>query len=160
VLDIGTADGVIFRKLHGLIKSGTGIDPLLPGIVEADYYTLLPGYFPGACPGDMTYDVITMLAVLEHIPRDIQFALAAKCFQLLNEKGRMIITVPSPKTDHILRVLKWFKLIEGISLEEHYGFKPAYTAQIFAGKYFKLTERRRFQLGFNNLFVFEKYNKC
>jgi 2-polyprenyl-3-methyl-5-hydroxy-6-metoxy-1,4-benzoquinol methylase len=156
LLDIGTADGVIFRKLRGLYITGTGIDPLLPDKVETDFYTLLIGCFPDECPDDKTYDVITMLAVLEHIPGDVQSGLAVKCFHLLNEKGRIIITVPSPKVDKILRVLTQLKLTDGMSVEEHYGFKPVETIQIFAGEYFKLIHKEMFEFGLNNLFVFEK----
>ena len=156
LLDIGTADGVIFRILRDLNVSGTGIDPLLQHKTETDFYTLLPGNFPEACRDDKTYDVITMLAVLEHIPRQVQPALAATCYQLLNKIGRVIITVPSPKVDNILKALTWLRLTDGMSLEEHYGFKPVETIQTFAGKYFKMIYEESFQLGLNNLFVFEK----
>jgi 2-polyprenyl-3-methyl-5-hydroxy-6-metoxy-1,4-benzoquinol methylase len=156
VLDIGTGDGIMFEKLRGLIKSGVGIDPLLSIKSEHDYYTLLPGYFPDACPGGTTYDVITMLAVLEHIPDSVQLLLAERCFELLNKNGRIIITVPSPKVDHILKILKWAKLADGMSLEEHYGFRPELTPKIFSDKYFHLTTRKLFQFGLNNLFVFKR----
>jgi len=156
VLDIGTGDGNMFEKWRGYIKSGVGIDPLLTAKTENNFYTLLPGYFPDACPVGTTYDVITMLAVLEHIPASIQEVIAERCFGLLNKNGRIIITVPSPKVDLILNILKWVKLADGMSLEEHYGFKPEFTPQIFSDKYFELTCRKMFQLGLNNLFVFKK----
>ena len=47
-------------------------------------------------------------------------------------------------------------MIDGMSVEEHYGFDPARTEAIFAPPDFRLVERRRFQLGLNNLYVFEK----
>jgi len=48
------------------------------------------------------------------------------------------------------------RLIHGMSLEEHYGFKPEHTEQIFSVPQFKLLHKSTFQLGLNNLFVFEK----
>lgn len=156
VLDIGSADGIMFEKWRGLIKAGTGIDPILSAKVETDLYILIPGYFPDACPPGSKYDVITMLAVLEHIPADEQKKLGDRCFDRLEKGGRIIITVPSPQVDLILGVLVKLKLIDGMSLEEHYGFKPEHTTQIFPGKYFKLISQKKFQLGLNNLFVFEK----
>ena len=43
-----------------------------------------------------------------------------------------------------------------MSLDEHYGFDPAHTEEIFSPPEFRPVERRRFQLGLNNLYVFEK----
>jgi hypothetical protein len=54
-----------------------------------------------------------------------------------------------------LNILEKFKLIDGMQLHEHYGFKPSDTENIFA-KDFKLVCKKTFQLGLNNLFVFEK----
>jgi hypothetical protein len=97
-----------------------------------------------------------MLAVLEHIPTARQAALADACHELLRDGGRLIITVPSPKVDHILAFLCFLRLIDGMSLEEHHGFKPGDTARIFAPPRFRLLAHERFQLGLNHLFVFEK----
>ena len=158
VLDIGSSNGVLFEKCRGLIRSGIGIDPVLPAPVKTCLYTLLPGYFPDTWPEGMTFDVITMLAVLEHIPPAIQATLEGHCSRLLNKGGRIIITAPSSRVDHILRILIWLRLIDGMSLTEHYGFNPKLTRQIFPEKYYKLISKHRFQFGLNNLFVFEKIN--
>ena len=64
--------------------------------------------------------------------------------------------MPSPRVDDILHVLLKLHLIDGISAHEHYGFKPEGTPQIFPPPAFHLLRRQRFQLGLNNLFVFEK----
>lgn len=156
VLDIGSVDGVMFEALRGTIKAGFGIDPILTDTVKTDLYTLIPGYFPDACPQNQTFDCITMLAVLEHIPPQVQQQLAVNCHKLLNPGGRVIITVPSPQVDYILEVLTKLKLIEGMSLEEHYGFNASQTPQVFPAPYFKLLHKHSFQLGLNNFFVFEK----
>ncbi len=156
VLDIGSVDGVMFEAWNGFIKKGIGVDPTLTQIISKENYTLYPGYFPEACPKNETFDAITLLAVLEHIPTNQQKSLAENCFQYLNKNGRLIITVPSPQVDHILEILTKLKLIDGMSLEEHYGFEPKHTPEIFSQPLFKLTHKSSFQLGLNNLFVFEK----
>jgi hypothetical protein len=52
--------------------------------------------------------------------------------------------------------LKFLKLIDGMSLEEHHGYEVNQTAKIFPAEYFRLLKRTTFQLGLNNLFVFER----
>ena len=118
-------------------------------------YVLYPGLFPEALPS-VKCDVITMLAVLEHIPADGQAELAAACHEILNPGGRVVVTVPSPRVDTILDVLGRLRVIDGMSLEEHYGFEPEDTLRVFGPPAFRLAESSRFQLGLNNLFVFEK----
>lgn len=156
VLDIGSVDGVMFDKWKGYISKGLGIDPTLKEKVVTDNYTLYPGYFPEACPKGEVFDAITLLAVLEHIPTNQQKQLAEGCYQYLKKGGRLIITVPSPQVDTILEILLKLKLIEGMSLEEHYGYKPEHTEVIFSNPMFKLIKKEKFQLGLNNLFVFER----
>jgi hypothetical protein len=56
----------------------------------------------------------------------------------------------------VLRVLKTLRLIDGMALEQHHGFRPSEVGPLFEAVGMKLTVRRRFQLGLNNLFVFSK----
>ena len=156
LLDVGCADGAIFKQLAGQIAGGVGIDPDVPKPEQLANGLLVPGVFPENLPDSQKFDAITMLAVLEHIPQAVQGKLANDCFQYLNPGGRLIITVPSPFVDNILAVLKTLRIVDGMSLEEHYGFKPADTRTIFEGARLKLVTHRRFQLGLNHLFVFEK----
>jgi len=155
-LDIGSYDGVMFEQLKDLISEGTGIDPTLKEKIKGSNYTLIPGYFPKDLQEDQLFDSITMLAVLEHIPPNIHESFSAGCARCLKPGGKLIITVPSPQVDHILAVLKFFKLIDGMSLEEHYGFETSMTPQIFSKPHFKLFKHKTFQFGLNNLFVFER----
>jgi 2-polyprenyl-3-methyl-5-hydroxy-6-metoxy-1,4-benzoquinol methylase len=157
VLDIGCFDETLLEKLTAKnIKNSIGIDPLLDSVSEKESYSLIPGQFPSAIPEGMVFDCITMLAVLEHMPKNVQETLSDRCHQLLADKGRVIITVPSPKVDDILTFLKKLNLIEGMSLEEHYGFKTEDVPHLFKSDKFRLLRHQKFQLGLNNLYVFEK----
>ena len=155
VLDVGCADGAMFRRWQGHIGRGVGIEPALDEPVRADGYELLPGRFPETMPATGEFDVITMLAVLEHIPVPGQAQLADVCAALLRPGGRIVITVPSARVDAILHLLIRLRLIGGIAAHEHYGFSPDDTLAVFPPPHYRLVRRQRFQLGLNNLFVFE-----
>jgi SAM-dependent methyltransferase len=156
VLDIGCADGALFRQIPE-IGEGVGVDPDLPSPAPTLPHThLFRGLFPHALPDDRPFDVITLLAVLEHVPAESQRILAADCARYLVPGGHLVITVPAPFVDHILAVLRTLRLIHGMALEEHYGYDPRQTPTVFAVGGLELFQARRFQLGLNNLFVFKK----
>jgi SAM-dependent methyltransferase len=155
VLDIGCADGALFRCLP-FLNDGVGIDPDVDGEASLPNAKLLRGFFPQALPDDNPFDVITLLAVLEHLPGEMQVGLARNCFQYLAPGGLMIITVPSPAVDKILDVLIALKLADGMHAEQHYGFDITQTPALFESAGFRIKRQKKFQLGLNNLFVFEK----
>jgi 2-polyprenyl-3-methyl-5-hydroxy-6-metoxy-1,4-benzoquinol methylase len=156
VLDIGSADGALFRQLKISGAQGMGIDPTLKSSADADGVPLIAGFFPKDMPAVEAFDAITMLAVLEHFPPDQYENLRRGCVKFLKPGGRLVITVPSPAVDHILAMLKFLRLIDGMSLEEHHGFEVGLTTTIFPPEHFRMVKRATFQLGLNNLFVFER----
>ena len=155
VVDVGCADGIMFTRWADLIGQGYGVDPTLEQVIKHPGYTLYPGHFPDPLP-EVQCNVITMLAVLEHIPSQQQAELASVCSEMLLPGGRLVITVPSPRVDEILKALSILRLVDGMSVDEHYGFDVERTLELFAGPEFQLLHRSRFQLGLNNLFVFER----
>jgi len=156
VLDVGCADGALFRQLRSKIREGVGIDSELVEHVVGDGFELVPGSFPEALTGHERFDAITLLAVLEHIPRERQADLARACAMYLMPGGRLVITVPGALVDPILAVLSFLHVIDGMALEQHYGFDPSDTPKIFEAHGFDLVKARRFQLGLNHLFVFHR----
>lgn len=156
VLDVGCADGAMFRQWQGFIARGIGIDPTLESRSVTDAYELIPGHFPDVVPSAVSCDVITMLAVVEHMPPAQQARLADACDALLKRRGRIVITVPSPRVDDTLHVLDRLHLVDGMSMHEHYGFQPRDVPAIFPPPRYEQIVRQRFQLGLNNLFVFER----
>jgi 2-polyprenyl-3-methyl-5-hydroxy-6-metoxy-1,4-benzoquinol methylase len=156
VLDIGCSDGALFRQLAERIGTGVGIDYDLEARLEEANVELIPGTFPEALASRDPFDVITLLAVLEHVPRDRQAIVARGCARYLKPGGFLLVTTPEPFVDRILDALKFLRLIDGMSLDEHYGFEPRETPAIFTSHGLRLREWRKFQLGLNNLFVFER----
>lgn len=156
LIDVGAHNGEMFECLGSRLVKGFGIEPLLASARQTDKYILQPGFFPAVRPKSGGWDAISMLAVLEHIPSSQQPDLANACWELLRPGGLIVITVPSPVVDHILCALSSLKLIDGMSLEEHFGFQPNDTKRIFCEPRFQLVLHRRFQFGLNHLFVFSK----
>ena len=156
VLDIGSVNGVLFELLGDSIK-GVGIDPTLPKSIQRKNYILISGKFPKDLPQHLNcFDVITLLAVIEHIPApEIKDFLEA-CIKRLNPGGKLIITVPSKYVDNILQLLRFLRIIEGMSLEEHHHFEPGYLSDYFSTQPVILKVHKKFQMGLNNLFVYIK----
>lgn len=155
VLDIGCADGALFRLVPDLLD-GVGIDPNLTERSNVGSNVLLPGMFPEALPDNRPFDAVTLLAVLEHMPPAPQERLAHDINRSLAAGGHLLITVPSPAADRVLTVLKTLRLIHGMSLEQHYGYRVEQTPALFRAAGLVLVARSRFQLGLNNLFIFRK----
>jgi len=156
LIDVGAHNGELFEALGTQLVEGFGIEPLLPFRTQFPKYCLEPGYFPQVHPEKGGWDAITLLAVLEHIQPSQQKSLADACWEILRPGGLVIITVPSPSVDSLLFVLKSMKLIDGMSLEEHFGFQPEDAKRIFSKPRFRLIQHKRFQMGLNHLFVFSK----
>ena len=157
VLDVGCYDGALFREIEPKISFGYGMDPLLEKAVKTDKYNLFAGEFPADLPSDLgPFDAVTAMAVFEHIPPDRQRDFIDGCRQHLKTGGRVILTVPDTQVDRILNVLIRLKVVDGMSLEEHHGFQPEETPMLFEQAGFKLEYAGKFQLGLNNLFIFQK----
>ena len=154
VLDIGCHQGEFLRSLGSRIGSSVGLDPLARP-ESRSRYKLLSEPFSAPCPfPDASFDVVVMLATLEHIPD--KAPLARECYRLLRPAGRVVVTVPSPHVDYIIALLCRLRLADGMSLEEHHGFEPRQSLRLFAEHGFTLERWRPFQLGLNHLFVFKK----
>ena len=155
VLDIGCSEGRLFENLPSR-ATGVGIDPGLGNVPQIHGFTFIKGFFPTDLPDAQLFDVITMTAVLEHFPENQQLPLAMDCAKWLKPGGRVVITVPSPWVDPILHVLQFIRFMDAEALEQHYGFDARKTPDIFGAAGLRLIIHKRFQLGLNNLFVFEK----
>lgn len=154
VLDIGCHQGEFLKSLGERIGPSVGLDPLAKP-EQAPRYRLQPGLFqPPMDYADGSFDAVVMLATLEHI-RDKE-PLARECWRLLRPGGRVIITVPSGFVDVIVHLLCKVRLADGMSLDEHHGYDPRTTPDVFGRHGFTLERRRRFQLGLNHLFVLRK----
>jgi 2-polyprenyl-3-methyl-5-hydroxy-6-metoxy-1,4-benzoquinol methylase len=157
VLDVGCHDGTLFFQLGDDLAEGLGLDPALEQTVDSSRYQLRPGRFPADAPPEPSaFDVVTMVAVFEHLTAEEQRAAAREAFRLLRPRGLVVMTVPSPTVDRLLDGLIRLRLLHGMDPEAHHGFDPVAVIPMFVDAGFRLSRHRRFELGFNNLFVFER----
>jgi len=153
VLDVGCADGAVFRAADGRISRGVGIDLQRPDTWVGEPFELRVGEFPDVVKAGETFDAITMLAVVEHAPRDELEAWAKAIPDMLAPGGPLLITTPSPRVDEILHVLMKLRVLDGMEAHEHYGFDPRTVPDIFGTERLRLEHHQRFQLGLNHLYV-------
>lgn len=156
LLDIGCHKGELLIQVKDKIRNGVGIDPHCGNTSIASHIRLINGIFPEALNEGERFDCITALALLEHIPAHAQVAFMNGCCEALNKQGRLIITVPDAAVDRILHILVKLKLVDGMSLEEHFGFDVKNTPGLALNAGFTLALHQPFQFGLNNLFVFIK----
>lgn len=156
LLDVGCADGRIFVMGASQLAGGVGLDlddslPWLPAGVDR-----VIGRFPDRVAGQGPFDVVTMLAVVEHLEGGELERWGRATLDLLRPGGRLIVTMPSPLVDHILHVAIRLRLLHGMDAEAHHGASPDDVVPTLTRCGFRTLERRTFQLGLNNLFVLEK----
>ena len=155
VLDVGCGTGAVSCRAPDLGRY-VGIDPDLEASSQEGHNRFIRGLFPEDVPDGGLFDVILMLAVFEHVPPDQQAPVAQACARLLKAGGRVVMTVPSPKVDEILHLLIRMRLVDGMEVEQHHGYDARRTPDIFSAAGLTLVQWKRFQLGLNNLFVFQK----
>ena len=141
------------QSLGNQIGPSVGLDPLARvGSVGRHQILSEPFREPAPFP-EGSFDAIVLLATLEHIPD--KGPLVRECSRLLRPSGRVIITVPALAVDRIVDLLRRLRLVDGMSLEEHHGYDPRSTPQVFADN-FRMIHRRKFQAGLNHLYVLQK----
>lgn len=156
LLDVGCADGALFRKATSRVKSGIGVDTEVPSGWPSGPYEFRHGPFPDVVQGEGPFDAVTMLAVIEHVPDDVRKDWVEAIPTLLKPGGRLIITVPAPLVDRILEVGIWLHILHGMDAESHHGFDPDQVPEEFGIPPLRLVRASRFELGLNHLFVFDR----
>jgi SAM-dependent methyltransferase len=68
---------------------------------------------------DKSFEVVTMLAVFEHIEPERLRGLMAEINRILKPGGTFVVTTPAPWTDLLLKMMAKIGLVSKIEIEEH-----------------------------------------
>lgn len=147
VLDFGCGDGAFLRHLNRNVAC-IGIDRIVPPsagnltFIQTDLEQVLP------LPSD-SIDVITALAVLEHLAAPEQFV--SESYRLLKDGGRIILTTPSPAARPVLELLAFrLGLISKNDIADHKKYHAVDELRgLFAA--FSSVRISHFQFGLNTL---------
>lgn len=121
ILDIGCGTTPYFLINTGF-KEKYGIDPSL---AEANSYNEIKLQRldivtnPRLPFQDNFFNVITMLAVIEHIEKDAVVSLLKEINRTLKPGGRFILTTPCPWADKLLKLMARLNLVSQVEIAEH-----------------------------------------
>ena len=157
LLDVGCGwEARLLQTLEPEIGSGTGIDRVAPDITRQKIKTIqvdLEGAFPFK---DDAFDVVTMLAVLEHLNQPVLTLREIR--RVLKPAGALVITVPSHAAKPVLEFLAFrLKIVSAEQIADHKKYwnrADLKNAAMEVGLTMKV--HRYFQLGFNNFAVLIK----
>ena len=98
------------------------------------------------------FNVVTLLAVVEHVPLDTATRVVSEVHRVLRPGGIVVVTTPAAWTDPILRMLARIGLVSSEEIGEHQSlFTRESLGQLFAKEAFDAAriEVGTFELGMN-----------
>jgi SAM-dependent methyltransferase len=160
ILDIGCGSFPYFLFATEF-KEKYGLDPSVNSdAVKNNMIFLKKTSVQGKLPySDKFFDVVTMLAVFEHIEHDKLIKILKEIRRVLKDNGSYIITTPAPWSDRILHAMARFSLISREEIHEHkHNFPKSEITDILIEAGFEKNKIRSgyFEFGVNMWFVAHK----
>lgn len=151
LLDIGCGENALVRKYRLEGGEGTGVDVHpWPGVdVLVEDSARLPY-------ADKTFDTITLVACINHIPNRAEVLREAR--RLLAAGGRLMLTNLTPRLSRLWHFWAFWDEDQnerGLKPGEVYGFTHDTLIALVAEAGFRLLKRQKFSWGLNSLYVFE-----
>jgi len=139
------------------VKTGTGIDFKVPVVNTAKIKTLKMTLDEKLGFPDNSFDIVTLLAVLEHL--DKPFEICCEIERVLKPGGKLLLTVPSRYARPVLEFLAY--KIGIVNSKEIMDHKRYYNKSDLSDLFMKIDglafmKHRYFQFGMNNFCILEK----
>ena len=157
LLDIGCGwEARFLKSIENYISYGIGIDFKAPEL-KTDKLETVKLTLENKLPfEDSTFDIVTMLAVLEHLSYANE--ILKEINRVLKKDGRLIITVPSKIAKPILEFMAYnLKIIDRLEIEDHkkyYNKKDILESAELSN--FIVEKHKYFQFGCNNFAILKK----
>jgi 2-polyprenyl-3-methyl-5-hydroxy-6-metoxy-1,4-benzoquinol methylase len=146
----------LLKTVEPYIKSGVGIDFKVGEIQTPKIRTQRVTLDKTLPVPNESFDVVTMLAVLEHLAEPL--AIAKEIERILVAGGRLIVTAPSRAAKPVLEFLSYrLKIVSEAEIRDHkayYNYRDL--AALFGQTKLHIEQHRYFQLGMNNFCVVKK----
>jgi 2-polyprenyl-3-methyl-5-hydroxy-6-metoxy-1,4-benzoquinol methylase len=154
VLDIGCGwENLLLRSVEPYIRSGVGIDFKVEETRSSKLQTRRMTLDQSLPVADSSFDVVTMLAVLEHL--DYPEQMLREILRVLRPEGAIVVTVPSRAAKPVLEFLAYrLHIVSEPEIRDHKRYYVREDlAELASATGFALQHHRYFQFGMNNFAV-------
>ncbi len=163
VLDFGCGHQALFlRAVQPDLQLGIGLDYDATPARPAANLEIQSFHFKDRFEfADRTFDHVTILAVLEHIPLDQVSVLFREFRRILKDGGSVLLTTPTPASKPLLEFLAFkLRIISGPEIADHkHYWNRADIAALARDSGFSVSTYRHFQFGLNSFAALEKLPK-
>ncbi len=105
---------------------------------------------------NISVDTIVSLAVIEHIPVKNVYEIFKKFKEILKKNGRIFLTTPTKMAKPVLEFMAFIGILDKENIAEHKHYWSKEEIEDLANKTgFIIKKYKKFQFGFNQLFIFE-----
>ena len=151
LLDVGCGwEARLLWAVEPYVREGVGIDFKAPVIEHPKLRTMTMTLASRLPLEDGSFDVVTLLAVLEHLshPREMIEEIA----RVLRPGGQVVLTVPSKAAKPVLEFLAYrAHLVSEAEIRDHKCYYDRQSLhRIFEGTPLRIDRHSYFQLGMNN----------